>query len=141
FLRARSRPTLSSVGPRLVSNQTSQPLSVTGTRLRAGARLTVGGRTIPLVVIDDRHAYGRLPPVVVAAAEPQQTFQAALEDGQGTAPLTVVNDAAFPDLTSLAVRGDGHVFAASSTTDELFELDPAGGAVSRRPTYDGPSAL
>jgi len=136
-----SRPSLQSVGPRLVSNQTSQPLSVVGSGLRPGIRLRVGGQLVPLAVIDDRHAYGRLQPVPVPAAEPQQTFQAALEDGEGTAPLTVVNDAAFPDLTALAVRADGHVFAASTTTDELFELDPETGAISRHATFDGPTAL
>jgi hypothetical protein len=93
------------------------------------------------VVLDERHAYGRLPPLAVDPAAPQQAFQAALEDGDGTAPVTVVNDAAFPDLTSLAVRGDGHVFAASSTTDELFELDPESGKVSKRATHDGPTSL
>jgi len=141
FRGHRSRASLQSVGPRLVSNQTWQPLSVVGTGLKPGARLRVGGQRIPLTVIDDRHAYGSLDPLPLPPAEPQRTFQASLEDGEGTAPLTVVNDAAFPDLTALAVRPDGHVFAASTTTDELFELDPETGAVSRHPTYDGPTAL
>lgn len=137
----RSRPTLQSVGPRLVSNQTSQPLGVVGTGLKPGVQLRVGDQLVPLEVVDDRHAYGRLQPMVLPAAEPQRTFQAALEHGEGSAPLTVVNDAAFPDLTALAVRADGHVFAASTTTDELFELDPETGAVSRHATFDGPTAL
>ncbi|HZN92302.1 MAG TPA: MtsA protein, partial [Myxococcales bacterium] len=139
--RARSRPVLRTVGPRILSNQTSQPLSVTGERLRPGMRLLIGDRAVPLTAIDGEHAYGRLGPLAVAGGEPQQTFQVTLEGGEGAAPLTVVNDAAFPDLTSLAVREDGVVYAASSTTDELFELDPRTGAHSRRPTFDGPSAL
>src|SRR5262249_2431671 len=115
--------------------------SVTGARLRPGAALKVGGQTVRLTVIDDGHAYGRLQPLRVAPGEAQQTFQASLEGGEGEAPLTVVNDAEFPDLTSLAVRAGGPVFAASSPTDELLELDPSTGAVQRRPTYDGPTAL
>ena len=68
----------------------------------------MGGRTIPLAVVDDRHAYARLPPLSVPPGEVQQIFQVTLEGGEGAAPLIVVNDAAFPDLTALAVGPPTH---------------------------------
>ncbi|HLM44688.1 MAG TPA: MtsA protein, partial [Myxococcaceae bacterium] len=58
------RPRLDSVGPRLTSNQTSQPLAVHGEGLVPGLRLVLGpplSRELPLTVVDARHAYTRLP--------------------------------------------------------------------------------
>src|SRR5690348_3364422 len=59
------RPILQAVGPKLTSNQTSQPLSLYGENLVPGLRLVLGAplsREVPLKVVDARHAYARLPP-------------------------------------------------------------------------------
>ena len=55
---------LTGVGPRVVSNQTSQPVSLYGENLRRGMRLRLSepfDRTVPMTVVDARHAYARLP--------------------------------------------------------------------------------
>ncbi len=55
---------LLTVGPRLLSNQTSQPLSITGEGLTAGMTLQLGeplSLKLPLAVTDSRHAFARLP--------------------------------------------------------------------------------
>ena len=65
---ARSTARLVSVGPRLTSNQTPQPLAVYGEGLEPGMRLALGAplsRELPLKVVDGRHAYARLPADVV----------------------------------------------------------------------------
>src|SRR5690348_8610872 len=61
---ARSAARLVAVGPRLTSNQTSEPLAVYGEALEPGLRLVLGppvSRELPLKVVDARHAYARLP--------------------------------------------------------------------------------
>lgn len=144
-------PRLLSVGPKLVSNETSQPLSVYGERLTPGLRLVLGpplARELPLVVVDAGHAYARLP---AGLALPEDSPQAVVEvhlagEGgavaEGTARLTVVNDTAFPDLTALALSPDGRtLFVASPPTDTVFALDVETGRVEPRAVGDGPSAL
>jgi hypothetical protein len=142
---AGSRPRLISVGPRLVSNETSQPLAVVGERLASGLALKLGepwSLRVPLAVVDGQHAYARLPPGLrLPEEETQRAVEVTLEGGEGQAPLTVVNDLGFPDLRALAVGLDGRVYALSSTTDELLVLSPDSGEVARVKTLDGPSAL
>ncbi|MBE4747602.1 MtsA protein [Corallococcus sp. ZKHCc1 1396] len=148
---AEPRPILRAVGPKLTSNQTSQPLSLYGEALVPGLRLVLGApfsREVPLTVVDAGHAYARLP---ADLALPMGTFQAdvqlslAASTGPrptGTARLTVVNDAAFPDLTALALAPDGRtLFVASPPTDTVFALDVASGQVEAMAVGDGPSAL
>ena len=150
-MEAGSRPRLISVGPRLTSNETSQPLSVHGERLVPGLKLVLGpplSRELPLVVVDSRHAYARLPTGLALSEDlPQVVVEARLAldggaPGEGTARLTVVNDAAFPDLTALALSPDGRTLhVASPTTDTVFSLDVASGRVERLVVGDGPTAL
>ncbi|MFP2913035.1 YncE family protein, partial [Pyxidicoccus sp. 3LFB2] len=141
-----SGPRLVSVSPRLLSNETSQPLSIQGERLVPGLKLVLGpplSRELPLVVVDARHAYARLPGDLTLPEDPPQVVvEARLEGAEGTARLSVVNDAAFPDLTAMALSPDGRtLFLASPPTDTVFSLDVESGRVERLAAGDGPSAL
>ncbi|RKI52792.1 MtsA protein [Corallococcus sp. AB049A] len=145
------RPVLQAVGPKLTSNQTSQPLSLYGENLVPGLRLVLGAplsREVPLKVVDARHAYARLPADLTL---PQGTFQTDVQlslaastgpTPTGTARLTLVNDAAFPDLMAMALSPDGRtLFVASPPTDTVFALDVEAGRVDPMAVGDGPSAL
>ncbi|RKH39503.1 MtsA protein [Corallococcus sicarius] len=148
---AEPRPVLQAVGPRLTSNQTSQPLSLYGEGLVPGLRLVLGApftRELPLTVVDARHAYARLPadlPLPAGTFQVDVQLSLAASTGPrpvGTTRLTVVNDAAFPDLTSLALAPDGRtLFVASPPTDTVFALDVESGRVEAMAVGDGPSAL
>jgi DNA-binding beta-propeller fold protein YncE len=140
-------PRLVSVGPRLTSNETSQPLSVYGERLVPGLRLVLGpplSRELPLTVVDAGHAYARLPAGLALPEDvPQVVVEARLAPAaEGSARLTVVNDAAFPDLTAMALSPDGRtLFIASTPMDTVFSLDVESGRVEPLAVGDGPSAL
>lgn len=139
-------PKLTSVGPKLTSNQTSQPLAVYGEHLRPGLRLVLGAPLsleVPLKVVDAGHAYARLPVgLALPEATPQVVVTVRLSEGEGEARLSVVNDAAFPDLTAMVLSPDGRtLFIASPPTDTVFVLDVASGTVSPLVAGDGPSAL
>jgi DNA-binding beta-propeller fold protein YncE len=149
---ARVAARLLAVGPRLTSNQTSQPLAVYGEGLEQGMRLALGpplSRELPLKVVDARHAYARLPAHLALPADQPQvsvTVQLASAPGgaatEGQARLDVVNDLAFPDLFALALAPDGRTaFIASPPTDTVFALEVASGQVTALPTADGPSAI
>ena len=137
---------LTGVGPRMVSNQTSQPVSLYGENLRRGMKLRLSepfDRAVPMTVVDARHAYARLPSDLTLPVGTAQVTAALSIDGQRTRSevgLTVVNDAAFADYTLLVRSGDV-LWAASTTTDALVRLDPSTGEVSHLPGGDGPSAL
>ena len=137
---------LTGVGPRVVSNQTSQPVSLYGENLRRGMKLRLSepfDRAVPMTVVDARHAYARLPSDLTLPVGTAQVTAALSIDGQRTRSevgLTVVNDAAFADYTLLVRSGDV-LWAASTTTDALVRLDPSTGEVSHLPGGDGPSAL
>ncbi|MFL5357352.1 MtsA protein [Archangium sp.] len=146
---------IDSVGPRLTSNQTSQPLAVYGEGLMPGLRLVLGpplSRELPLSVVDARHAYTRLPADLEIAADQVQAVVTVRLAGppevspeaapEGEARLTVVNDTAFPDLTELVLAPDGRtLFIASPPTDTVFSVDVASGHVEPLAAGDGPSAL
>lgn len=139
-------PRLLSVGPRLTSNQTSQPLSVYGERLTPGLRLVLGpplSREVPLTVVDAGHAYARLPAgLALPESTPQVVVSVRLSEGVGEARLSVVNDAAFPDLTAMVLSPDGRtLFIASPPTDAVYALDMASMTVTPLAAGDGPSAL
>ncbi|MBN8228986.1 MtsA protein [Corallococcus macrosporus] len=148
---APPRPILQAVGPKLTSNQTSQPLSLYGENLVPGLRLVLGAplsREVPLTVADARHAYARLP---ADLRLPEGTFQTDVQlslaagtdlKPTGSARLTLVNDAAFPDLMAMALSPDGRtLFVASPPTDTVFALDVESGRVEPLAVGDGPSAL
>lgn len=137
---------LTEVGPRVVSNQTSQPISLYGENLRPGMKLRLSApfeRTVPMTVADGRHAYARLPADLTLGQETAQVTTVLSIDGQRTRSevgLTVVNDVAFADYT-LLVRAGEVLWAASSTTDALVRIEPLEGKVTRFAGGDGPSAL
>jgi DNA-binding beta-propeller fold protein YncE len=142
----RPEPVLTDVGPRVVSNQTAQPLALYGRNLRRGMKLRLGPPfqgTVPVTVVDDAHAYARLPADLTLPAETAQVTAVLSVEGQrgkSGVGLTVVNDAGFADWTQLVRAGD-MLWAASATTDALARIDPATGEVTRFPGGDGPSAL
>ena len=137
---------LTDVGPRVVSNQTAQPVSLYGENLRRGMKLRLSApfdRTVPMTVVDARHAYARLPADLALPAETPQVTAVLSVEGQRSRSgvgLTVVNDAGFADYTLLVRAGDV-LWASSPTTDTLVRVDPVKGEVSRFPAGDGPSAL
>lgn len=148
----RGAARLVSVGPRLTSNQTSEPLSVYGEGLEPGMRLALGepvSRELPLKVVDARHAYARLPadvelPLELPVASVKVRLLSAAEGPgpEGEARLDVVNDRAFPDLFALALSPDGRTaFIASPPTDTVFALDVSSGQVTALAAADGPSAI
>ena len=134
------------VGPRVLSNQTAQPISLYGENLRPGMKLRLGApfdRTVSVVVADARHAYTRLPSDLTLPPETAQVTTVLSIEGQRTRSevgLTVVNDAGFADYTLLVRAGDV-LWAASPTTDALVRIDPGTGVVTRFQGGDGPSAL
>jgi len=131
---AGARAKLISVGPRLLSNQTSQPLSVVAEKLEVGQKLELGApvsRAIDLVIIDERHAYGRLPPGLGASSFPEVVVEARLTGHDGVAELRLINDINFPDVSAFVLSGDGRrAFAASVTTDQILVLELASGTVT-----------
>ncbi len=140
-------PQVLAVGPRLLSNQTSQPLSVWGTHLKAGLKLELSGAakvTVPLTVLDEGHAFGRLPAnVEVADAFAEGSLKVAFEGATGTVPpLTLVNDTHFPDLTAMALSPDAQwLYAISQPEDLVYALELKTRQVTKLQTADGPSAL
>lgn len=148
---ARPRMVLRDVGPRLTSNQTSQPLSLVGSGFKPEMKLRLGppfDRQLPVSVLDDRHAFVRLPPDLELPPDrtevdvPLALADIADTDVSGQARITLINDRHFPDLVALAVSRDNRTaFVASSTTDRLLAIDLATDQVTEIPTGDGPSAL
>lgn len=130
-----------SVGPRLLSNQTSNPLTVTGTGLKSGMKLDVGSVGVELTALDERHAYGRLPAGFAIPADQIQLLADVKLDGAPTGlKVKIVNDTAFPVLTALAV-GAKTAWVASITEDAVYAIDLETKAVTRVEVGDGPSAL
>ncbi|AGC42686.1 hypothetical protein MYSTI_01338 [Myxococcus stipitatus DSM 14675] len=148
---ASTAPRLDSVGPRLTSNETSQPLSIQGERLVTGLRLSLGSPLsleLPLTVVDSRHAFARLPAGLALPEDlPQVVVEARLVSDRGAtceggATLTLVNDAAFPDLTGMVASPDGRrVFVLSPPTDTVYAVEVESGRVEVLSVGDGPSAL
>ncbi len=129
------------VGPRLVSNQTSNPIAVTGKGLETGMKLDVGGTTVTLTVLDDAHAFGRLPAGIKLPADQFMVFHEVKLDGKPTGlKLKIVNDTAFPVLGPLAVNGST-AYVASSTEDVVYAVDLGSKQVRSIAVGDGPSAL
>ena len=139
------RPTLTAVGPRTVTNQTSFPIALYGEGFKAGQELVLDGpvsRELPIAVVDARHAYARLPADLKL---PEGTVQArvllSIKGGKGPqVPLTVVNDLGFPELIGLAVTESGRAVAISQTTGQLFVIGAGPPAVAATRTGGGASA-
>jgi hypothetical protein len=141
--KAPPEPSLLSVGPRLISNQTSYPLEVRGSGLKSGMTLDVKGTKLPLFVLDEAHAWARLPAGLSLPLDQVQVQVAvSLSGSKKTLPLQVVNDTAFPVLSAMVLSSDAQTtYVASLTQDLVFAVDLGGGEVKRLPVGDGPSAL
>lgn len=142
--RTHDRPKLRDVGPRLMSNQTSQPLALYGDHFRPGMRLTLGAPAnaeIATTFVDEHHVFARIPPIALPADQSQVPVALAL-DGEAGPMLTVINDASYDDPTELALSpDDATAFVVSQNTDSLFRVDLKSGSVRRLPAGDGPTSV
>ena len=133
------------MGPRLVSNQTSQPLSVVGEGLVVGMALQLAApvsKSFPLVILDPQHAFARLPAGIASGSFPEAVIDVTISGATGKAALRLINDTSFPDLTALTRSRDSSLlFALSGTTDTVFRVEPRTKQVTALPVDDGPSAL
>lgn len=108
-------------------------------RLELGAPLAL---SLPLAVLDERHAFARLPAHVELGTAPELLVEARVPGLEGTQALRLVNDTGFPELAGLVLSRDGRfAFTLGTTTDTLYRVDLASGAVAAFPTDDGPAAL
>lgn len=142
---AAARPRLISVGPRLLSNQTSQPVSIVGEALHAGQTLRLGApvsRSVPLTVLDAQHAYARLPAGLALGDASEVLVEVSVDGLEGVEHLRLINDTGFPDLIAMEPsRDERTLFVASTTTDTIFALEVATGKVTPLAAADGPVAL
>ncbi len=138
-------PKLISAGPRLLSNQTPQPLTVLGEGLTPGLSLKLGApinRAVPLTVLDARHAYTRLPADLSLGNASETTVSVSLVGGSGEAELRIIGDTTFPDLTAAALSSDGaHLFVVSGPEDRVYDVDVAARSTRAIEVGDGPSAI
>ncbi|MEW5742349.1 MAG: MtsA protein [Myxococcota bacterium] len=143
-------PHLVSAGPRLLSNQTSQPVSVQGQRLVPGLLLKLGppvNRAFPLTVLDEGHAFTRLPAHLALGDVAEVPVSVTLESPSGPPPtgaarLVFANDTGFPDLVGLALSTKGtHAAVVSQTEDLLYVVELSSKTVAKLPTDDGPTAV
>jgi DNA-binding beta-propeller fold protein YncE len=130
-----SAPTLTAVGPRLVSNATATPLWVYGERLVDGQVLHVGTETLTLHVVDDHLATAMLPEGAVGG-----DVQCTLGEGAGTVTITIVDDVAFPIPSGLVLAG-GRLWTTLASKDEVVGVALDDGSVATIATGDGPRAL
>jgi hypothetical protein len=139
-----SEPRLRDLGPRMVSNQTAQPLALVGEHFLEGMRVHLGApfsRELVATVLDAHHAYVRLPADLQLPAA-NDSAEVTVAIGRSHAALTLVNDAAFVDLTDLSLAPDGTTaFAISPPTDTLYTIDLSRKSVRSETVGDGPSAV
>lgn len=142
---AGPRVLLSAVGPRLVSNATSTPLTIVGTGLTTGAVLEVGPPAnvrLPIEVIDPARGFARFPAGVELGTASEVVVKAAIAGGGGEVELRLANDTGFPDLTALALTTSGDFLVAiSEPEDRAYVVDVKTRAVRHVAVSDGPSAL
>lgn len=141
-----SRPTLLSAGPRLLSNQTSQPLTVRGERLSPGLKLELGpplGLAVPLTVLSPEHAFARLPAhLALPKGQAETAVEVTLQGGSGKDVVRLVNDTDFPDLVALALCPGGKVaFVADVHGDRVLAVDLEARRTTAIEVGDGPTAL
>lgn len=124
-----------------MSNQTATGVWLTGQGLTEGARLTVGGQTVALTVLDDGHAFGWVPPLPLPEHVAEATVPFVLDGRDAGVSLHVVNDVAFPTPTGLVGTRDGRLFTAVPSQDVVLQVSAADGGVQQLGVGDGPSAL
>ena len=143
-LQTPNQVKLVSAGPRLLSNQTSQPISVIGERLKPGLTLKLGApinQSLELTVLDERHAYTRTHGAM-GLTQAETRVEVTLSEGSGSDHIVFADDLHFPQLVGFASSQSGKTLAAiSSTTDTLFLIDAVTHEVRKLPVGDGPSAI
>lgn len=145
-------PSFDSVGPRLVSNQTSYPLYIYGNDLPERAVLVIDAEP------EVRLSTHRFTQTVHTAELPADAFSSMdandhrtrftvrlMDDAgvqiPGESHIDVVNDRAYPIPYDFAVEADGSsAWIVSPTTDELLVLDDSG-VRHRIQTADRPRAI
>jgi hypothetical protein len=136
---------LLSVGPTQLANDTAYPLHVRGEGLRPDSQLVLGApysQTLPLTVIDSRHATALLPARTFDTTDAELSVDVSLEKGSGVARLSVVNNARFADLTTMTLSADESTLAVASTNEDvLYLVDLKTRKVRQVPTADGPQAM
>ena len=145
----RTPPRLDAIAPRVISNQTSYPVAISGDGFTAGMRLALGppwSAEVETVLIDGRHLGARLPITAATgkaeSATTARLLEASGEPADGQVSLVVIDDAGFPTPTGLVASGDGRLaFAVSPTTDEVWVWHRDGSAAERVQVGDGPRAL
>ncbi len=142
---SHSTSQLLSVGPTQVTNDTAYPLSIRGEGLRPGSQLLIGApysQSLPLSIIDSRHATALLPARTFEATDAELTVDVSLENASGVARLSVVNNARFVDLTSMTLSADESTLAIASTNEDLIYLvDLKTNQVRKLQSGDGPQAM
>lgn len=142
---ATPQSVLETVGPRMVTNATSTPLTITGSGLSKTTTLVLGPPAklrLPLVVLDDGHAFTRLPAGVDLGTMSEAVVEVSLEGASGRTELRFINDTRFPDLVAMVQTRDGKwLVAASTTEDVVYAVELATKKVARLGVGDGPSAL
>ena len=138
------------IGPTVISNQTSYPLTVYGGGFRNGDIVSFEGPftvAIPATFIDGSHLTLRLPPQKLnpLSDSMKATVSVRHADGSrvpGNASITVVNDADFAEPYACALTPDGSaLFVASPTTDEIYRYNTDSGQHDVIHAGDGPRAL
>ncbi len=138
------QPRLTDIGPRMISNQTSQPLALTGNHFSAPLKVHLGepfNQDLPATVVDARHAYVRLPDALHLPSD-SDSRDVSVTVGYSHRMLTVVNDEAFVELRQLTLSPDAHTaYALSATNDTLYAVDLATRSVHTQTVGDGPQAM
>ena len=138
------------MGPRLISNQSKNPLRIYGTNLPEGVKAVISGstrRVLDTVRVDESELYALIPEDLVPKSAPAQSvFEVGLLHGKkvlpGRAQLTVVNDTGFFVPTRLYLAEDQKaLFVISPNTDELLVVDLNTKKIDRVHTGDRPIAL
>lgn len=146
-------PSFADVGPRIVSNQTAYPISLYGRGLEPGTVLTLIGERrvqLPTRFVTAEELSALIPAEAMSITDPMRdSFDLRLEltdpRGQavpGAAQLTVVNDRDFATPTAIELdRAGRRVYVTSKTTDEVWAVERATGAITKIAVGDGPVAL
>ena len=141
---------LDTIGPTVISNQTSYPLTVYGGGFRNGDVVSFEGpftAAIPATFIDGSHLTLRLPPQKLNPLTDSMQARVSVRHADGTrlpgnATITVVNDADFAEPYTCALTPDGSaLFVASPTTDEIYRYNTDSGQHEVIHAGDGPRAL
>jgi DNA-binding beta-propeller fold protein YncE len=149
--RLEREPTLTAVGPRVVSNQTDYPIQLWGDRFSPGMHLEIGkpaGLTVPTVFVDEHHLAAVIPSGTKMSPGTREVhvslrlFGGDGRQAKGGPGLVIVNDLGFETPYALELSSDGKdAFVASPSTDEVWVVHRDGRPLAAVKVGDGPRAL